>query len=177
MPHSLRALCRPSPVSPMLPPLPPGDRIDEVWPQGRGQKPFKILVSSPSWHLLLTKPNQPENGFPKSDVKSVALTSARQGLVASQMAHGFRAWGMYPAQRFMNPQNQQNKTKLFLTGTNRPAAVMLGLAGQPATLLPLVSMTEGKTHSSWAALLWTVARVTSAAAPFLRILLSLKKHQ
>lgn len=37
---------------------------------------YKVLVSSPetSWHLLLTKPNQPESGFPKNDVSQVHLS-------------------------------------------------------------------------------------------------------
>lgn len=61
-------------------------------------------------------------------------------------------------------------------GVNRPIAVTVGAwLGSLPLYWPLILMTEGeKNHSSWPALLWTTAKVTSAAAPFLRIL-SFKK--
>lgn len=130
---SLRALSRTSPVSPSDPTpnllgtglVKSGHRKEDKSPQAWGTK----LQSSgffPSWHLLLTKLNQPENRLPKSDVKSAALTSApTRSLAVPLMVRGFHAWGMNSAQRFMNPKYQKNKTKLFLMGTNKPIAETL----------------------------------------------------
>lgn len=132
-PHS--GLSRTSPVSPSAPTpnlletglVKPGHREENKNPQAWGTK----LQSSgffPSWHLLLTKLNQPENRFPKSDVKSATMTSApTRSRAMPLLGHGFHAWGMNSAQRFMNPKYQQNKTKLFLMGTNKPTAETLEL--------------------------------------------------
>lgn len=79
-PPSLGALSRTSPVS-LSTPTPgtglvtSGHGEEDKSPQARALS-YKVLVSSPSRHLLLSKPNQPENGFSKSDVKSDMLTLA-----------------------------------------------------------------------------------------------------
>lgn len=74
------------------------------------------------------------------------------------------------------PQIPIKENKVVFDGSQQADCRDSGsLVGQLATLLPLILMTEGeKTHSSWPVLLWTMAKVTSAAAPFLRIL-SFKK--
>lgn len=130
---SLRARSRASPVSPSAPtPNLPGTGLAKSGHGEENESPqaWGTTLQSPgffpSWHLLLTKLKQPENGFPKSDVKSATLTSApTRSLAVPLMLHGFHAWGMNSAQRFMNPKYQQNKTKLFLMGTNKPIAETL----------------------------------------------------
>lgn len=120
-----------------------GHQDQDKSPQGWVTE-LHILVSSPTWPLLLTKPNRPENGFPQSDVKPVALTSApARSLVAPRMACGSHAWGMSSAQRFMDPKHQQNKTKSFLTGTKGRLQRHWSRVGQLATFLLLILMTEG----------------------------------
>lgn len=75
------------------------------------------------------------------------------------MAGGSHAWGTYPSWRLTNPEHQQNKTKLFLMRVNKPTAEAPGPGWVPATSPSSVLMTEAESHTSWAALLWTVAKV------------------
>ena len=86
------------------------------------------------------------------------------------MADGFHSQGMYS--ETYEPQTPAKQNKIVSDGNQQAdCRDSRSLVGQLATSLPLILMTEGeKSHNSWAALLWTVAKLTSAAAPFLRSL-------
>lgn len=86
-------------------------------------------------------------------------------MVAALMEHGLHAWGMYSAEIY-EPKCQQNKTKLFLMGTDRPVAEALEPGWAACHFPALILMTEGKNLSSWAAVLWTVPKLHQLPLPF-----------
>lgn len=81
--HSLwGAQSRTGPISPSPQPPTPWDKISEVWPWGEDKQSqgWGIKLQSAGFFLKLAfasdQTNQPEYGFPKSDVKSDTLDRA-----------------------------------------------------------------------------------------------------
>jgi hypothetical protein len=145
----------PAPSWPLSLPVPhlslPRDRICEIWPQGRGTE-LQRVVPKVQW-------DQPENGFSKTHVKSDPLTSVPTRSLAFSDTGWFSCSGKVLFSEICNPQ---------IPTKQRPGAeTELGWATHHPLPLRLV---RGRIHSSPTSLLRMVAKVMSAAAPFLRIL-------
>lgn len=115
-------------LSPPVPnPQPPGTRLAK---SGHGERTnslkagalsYKVLVSSSSWHLLLTKRTSQSNGFLKvmSSLTPWTVPPDKISGLLPGWRMAFILQGMYSSQETYRPKHQQNKTKLFLMGISR----------------------------------------------------------
>lgn len=126
-----------------------------------------MLVSSLAL-AFASDQTESENGFPKGHVQPNALTSA-----PNEISGLFLRWEMAFTlfSEIYEPQVPIKQNKVVFVGNQQAdCRDTRSPAGQLTASPPWILRTERGIHDTWAALLWPVAKATSALAPFFRSL-------